>query len=206
MPFASTGLGRLSRLSVWWIKLGIRPELTQPAHPEQNGSHERMHRTLKGATTRPSAGNLVRQQKRFDVFRQEFNNLRPHEAIGMKRPAELYRPSTQPFPSDLPKIEYPGHFEVRRVSRNGGIRWKRGWLNVSHPLIDENVGLEEVDDGAWDLYFGTLLLGRFDERDQKLYAAFYAHRPWHGGGPAGQADRDSENPDFRNFLSATTTR
>ena len=206
VPFASTGLGRLSRLSVWWIKLGIRPELTQPAHPEQNGSHERMHRTLKQATTRPPKGDLARQQKRFDAFRLEFNTERPHESIGMKRPCELYRPSARPFPSVLPRIEYPGHFEVRRVSRNGGIRWKSGWLNVSHPLIDEHVGLEEVDDGIWDLYFGSLLLGRFDERHEKLYAAFYAHRPWHRGGPAGRAASDSDPKHFRNFHSATTTR
>jgi hypothetical protein len=104
----------------------------------------------------------------------------------------------------LPAVEYPGHFEVRRVSRNGGIRWRRGWLNVSHPLIDEYVGLEEVDDWAWDLYFGSLLLGRFHERDQKLYAASYAHRPWHGGGSAGHGDRDSEHQDFRTFHRATT--
>jgi putative transposase len=181
VPFASTGLGRLSRLSVWWIKLGIRAEMTPPARPDQNGSHERMHRTLKKATTRPPAGDLVRQQKRFDTFRLEFNTERPHEAIGMKKPAELYRPSPRPFPSVLPTIEYPGHFEVSRVSRNGGIRWRRGWLNASHPLIDENVGLEEVDDGARDLYFGSLLLGRFGDRDQRLYAAFYQHRPWHRG-------------------------
>jgi transposase InsO family protein len=206
VPFASTGLGRLSRLSVWSIKLGIRPELTQPARPDQNGSHERMHRTLKRATTRPPARDLARQQKRFDRFRLEFNTERPHEAIGMKRPAELYRPSARPFPSRLPTIEYPGHFEIRRVSRNGGIRWKRGWLNVSHPLIDEYVGLEEVDDGIWDLYFGSMLLGRFDEREGKLYAAFYAHRPWHRGGPAGRAAPESEQPVFRDFHRATTTR
>jgi putative transposase len=206
VPFASTGLGRLSRLSVWWIKLGIRPELTQPAHPEQNGSHERMHRTLKQATTRPPAGDLVRQQKRFDAFRLEFNTERPHEAIGMKRPAELYRPSPRLFPSVLPRIEYPGHFEVRRVSRNGGIRWRRGWLNVSHPLIDEYVGLEEVDDEIWDLYFGSMLLGRFDEREGKLYAAFYAHRPWHHAGRAGRAVEGPTPDDFLDLHSATTTR
>jgi transposase InsO family protein len=206
VPFASTGLGRLSRLSVWWIKLGIRPELTQPAHPEQNGSHERMHRTLKQATTRPPAGDLVRQQKRFDEFRLEFNTERPHEAIGMKRPAELYSPSARPFPSVLPRIEYPGHFEVRRVSRNGGIRWRHGWLNVSHPLIDEYVGLEEVDDKIWDLYFGSMLLGRFDEREKKLYAAFYTHRPWHRAGRAGRADEAPTPEDFLDLHSATTTR
>jgi hypothetical protein len=124
----------------------------------------------------------------------------------MKRPAELYGPSPRLFPSVLPKIEYPGHFEVRRVSRNGGIRWKRGWLNASHPLIDEDVGLEEVDDETWDLYFGSLLLGRLDERNQKPYAAFHADRPWHRGGCAGHGAEGSEQEDFRDSHSATTTR
>jgi putative transposase len=124
----------------------------------------------------------------------------------MKQPADLYHPSPRAFPSVLPRIEYPGHFEVRRVSRNGGIRWKKGWLNVSHPLIDEYVGLEEVDDRIWNLYFGSLLLGRFDEREEKLYAAFYAHRPWHRGGRAGRAVQTSEQSDLLNFHSATTTR
>jgi len=206
VPFASTGLGRLSRLSVWWIKLGIRPELTQPAHPEQNGSHERMHRTLKRATTHPVGRDLKSQQKRFDAFREEFNTERPHESIGMKRPADIYRASPRPYPSVPPRIEYPGHFEVRRVSRNGGIRWKTGWLSVSHPLIDEHVGLDEVDDGIWNLYFGSLLLGRFDERDKKLYAAFYEHRPWHRGGRTGRAAAGSTQEDFLDFHRATTTR
>ena len=124
----------------------------------------------------------------------------------MKRPADLYRPSPRAFPSVVPSIEYPGHFEVRRVSRNGGIRRKNGWLNVSHPLIDEYVGLDEVDDGIWNLYFGSLLLGRFDERDEKLYAAFYAHRPWHRGGRAGRAAEASTQTDLRDFHSASTTR
>ena len=206
VPFASTGLGRLSRLSVWWIKLGIRPELTQPAHPEQNGSHERMHRTLKRATTHPVGRDLKSQQKRFDAFQREFNNERPHESIGMKRPADLYRASPRPYPTVPPRIEYPGHFEVRRVSRNGGIRWKTGWLSVSHPLIDEHVGLDEVDDGIWNLYFGSLLLGRFDEREKKLYAAFYEHRPWHRGGRAGRSAEGSTHEDFLDFHRATTTR
>jgi len=206
VPFASTGLGRLSRLSVWWIKLGIRPELTQPAHPEQNGSHERMHRTLKRATTHPVGRDLKSQQKRFDAFQREFNNERPHESIGMKRPADLYRASPRPYPTVPPRIEYPGHFEVRRVSRNGGIRWKTGWLSVSHPLIDEHVGLDEVDDGIWNLYFGSLLLGRFDERDKKLYAAFYEHRPWHRCGRTGRAAAGSTQEDFLDFHRATTTR
>ena len=172
-PFATTAMGRLSRLSVWWLKLGIRPELIEPAHPEQNGSHERMHRELKAETTRPPAATRRGQQRRFEAFRQEFNEERPHESLGGIPPARIYRPSPRPLPHRTPKIEYPGHFEVRRVSRNGGIRWKSAWVNVSHVLLEEDVGLEEVADGIWNLYFGPLLLGRFDERERWLYGARY---------------------------------
>jgi transposase InsO family protein len=171
-PFAAaTAIGRLSRLSVWWIRLGIRPELTKPSHPEQNGAHERMHRTLKADTTRPPAGNRGAQQRKFDSFRQEYNHERPHEALDQKTPASLYVPSHRPFPNRLPQPEYPGHFEVRRVSRNGGIRWKTSWVNISHSLLEEYVGLEEVDDGVWSLYFGPVLLGRFHEDDLTLHGA-----------------------------------
>lgn len=171
-PFAAaTAIGRLSRLSVWWIRLGIRPELTKPSHPEQNGAHERMHRTLKADTTRPPGGNRSAQQKKFDAFRREYNFERPHEALDRKTPADVYVPSPRPFPRRLPLPEYPGHFEVRRVSRNGGIRWKRGWVNISHSLLEEYVGLEEIDDGVWSLYFGPVLLGRFHEDDLTLHGA-----------------------------------
>jgi hypothetical protein len=171
VPFASEALGRLSRLSVWWIKLGIRPELIEPASPQQNGAHERMHRTLKASTARPAAATPAAQQRRFGAFRREYNELRPHEALGQKPPASLYQPSARPYPPEEPSIQYPGHFEVRRVSRNGGIRWHKGWLNVSSVLAEEQVGLEEVDDGIWSLFFGGLFLARFDERKFKLYAA-----------------------------------
>lgn len=171
VPFASEALGRLSRLAVWWIKLGIRPELNEPASPQQNGAHERMHRTLKASTARPAAATGAAQQRRFGFFRREYNELRPHEALGQKPPASLYQPSPRPYPAREPLIEYPGHFEVRRVSRNGGIRWSKSWLNVSSVLAEEQVGLEEVEDGIWSLFFGTVLLGRFDERRFKLYAA-----------------------------------
>lgn len=171
-PFAaSTAIGRLSRLSVWWIRLGIRPELTQPSHPEQNGSHERMHRTLKAETTRPPSANRSQQQKKFESFRHEYNDERPHEHLGQRSPSELYRPSPRPYPGTLPEPQYPGHFEVRKVSRNGGIRWKKGWVNISHSLLEQNVGLEEVRDGVWSLYFGPLLLGRFHEDKLQLHAA-----------------------------------
>ncbi len=164
VPFATTALGRLSLLSVWWIRLGIYPELIEPAHPEQNGRHERMHRTLKAETTRPPSGNLNAQQKRFNRFLAEYNEERPHEALGQETPASVYTPSSRELPRKLPPLEYPGHFEVRLVSRNSGIRWKCHWVCVTHTLAEEYVGLEEVDDGIWDVYFGPVKLGRMDER------------------------------------------
>lgn len=171
-PFdAPTAISRLSRLSVWWIRLGIKPELTKPSNPQQNGSHERMHKTLKAETTRPPAANAAAQQRLFDSFRAEYNNERPHQSLQDRTPAELYRPSPRPFPKRLPKPEYPGHFEVRRVSRNGGIRWKKGWVNISTSLLEEYVALEEIDDGIWSLHFGPVLLGRFHEDDLSLHGA-----------------------------------
>lgn len=163
VPFATQALGRLSQLSVWWIRLGIYPELIEPSHPEQNGRHERMHRTLKRATARPPAPTPRSQQQRFDLFRDEYNHVRPHEALGDATPASCYTRSPRPYPSSLPPLAYPPHFEVRLVSVNGGIRWLGDWVNVSHVLGGEYVGLEEVDEGEWGLYFGRLRLGRFHE-------------------------------------------
>lgn len=164
VPFATTALGRLSSLSVWWIRLGIFPELIEPAHPEQNGSHERMHRTLKRETAHPPKGSLAAQQVCFNRFRTEYNEQRPHEALGLETPNSRYRPSSRVLPKTLPAIEYPAHYEVRYVSANGGIRWKCAWVGVTHTLAGEFVGLEEVGDGLWDVYFGPVLLGRMDER------------------------------------------
>lgn len=163
-PFASGALGRLSTLAVWWVRLGIRPELIEPAHPEQNGRHERMHKTLKAETARPPERTLAAQQRRFDAFRHRYNQVRPHEALGDDTPASHYHPSPRPYPSTLPALEYPGHFEVRRVSKNGGIRWQSQWVNVSHLLAEEYVGFEEIDDGLWEVYFGPVWLGRFHEQ------------------------------------------
>jgi transposase InsO family protein len=164
VPFATTALGRLSTLSVWWIRLGILPELIEPSSPQQNGRHERMHRTLKAEATRPPSANLQAQQVRFNRFRREYNHERPHEALDQETPASCYRPSGRALPPHLPLLEYPGHFEVRLVSRNSGIRWKKQWVCVTHTLAGEHVGLEEVGDGLWDVYFGPLKLGRMDER------------------------------------------
>lgn len=164
VPFATCALGRLSQLSVWWIRLGIVPELIQPARPYQNGRHERMHLTLKRDTTRPPAATCTGQQRRFRTFVHEFNHERPHQALADATPASYYAPSPRPFPDRLAPLEYPAHFERRLVSRNGGIRWQFQWVNVSHVLGGEYVGLEEITDGEWDLYFGPLKLGRFHER------------------------------------------
>lgn len=140
VPFATQALGRLSQLSVWWIRLGIYPELIEPGHPEQNGRHERMHRTLKRATARPPAASRRSQQQRFEVFRTEYNTVRPHEALGDDSPAAHYTRSPRTLPSQLPSMVYPGHFEQRLVSANGGIRWFHDWVNVSHVLAARQLG------------------------------------------------------------------
>ena len=168
VPFATYSLGRLSRLAVWWIRLGIRRELIDPGKPQQNGAHERMHKTLKAETTRPPESNLRAQQRRFDEFRETFNHERPHEALKQKLPGTLYKPSGRTLPDHLPPLEYPGHFEVRKVSGNGGIRWRNRYLGITTVLINEYVGFEEVDDGLWTVYYSTTELGRFDERNFKL--------------------------------------
>jgi hypothetical protein len=168
VPFATTALGRLSTLSVWWVRLGIYPELIEPAHLQQNGSHERMHRTLKRDTIHPPKGNLAAQQTCFNRFRMEFNDERPHEALGQDTPSSRYRPSSRVLPKTLPPVEYPAHYEVRYVSANGGIRWKCAWVCVTHTLAGEFVGLNEIGDGLWDVYFGPVQLGRMDERKLRI--------------------------------------
>lgn len=164
VPFASAGLCRLTRLSVWWIRLGIYPELIQPGHPEQNGRHERMHRTLRRHTARPAARSARAQQRRFDAFRTEYNEVRPHEGLEMATPASVYSPSPRPYPEEIPEVTYPPHFELRYVSRNGCIRFNKIAVSVTHAMIGEHVGLEEVGDGIWDVYYGPMRLGQLDER------------------------------------------
>jgi transposase InsO family protein len=168
VPFATTTLARLSSLSAWWVRLGVMPELIEPGKPQQNGRHERMHRTLKDETTRPAAGNLSAQQRRFNHFREEFNNERPHEALDQQTPASQYRSSLREMPNKIPPLEYPDRFEVRYVSANGGIRWNKDWVNVSSVCTGEYVGFEEIDNGIWNVYFGPLKLGRFDERHMRI--------------------------------------
>ena len=170
-PFAAPSLGRLSRLSVWWIRLGIRPDLIAPASPYQNGAHERMHRTLKAETTRPPGANLASQQRRFARFRRIYNHERPHEGLDQRQPDRLYTTSARVFPTQLAPVQYPGHYEIRRVSAEGGISWHSRGLSVSTVLIGEDVGLEPIDDGIWDMHFGPVRLGRFDERRHRVQPA-----------------------------------
>lgn len=168
VPFATPTLARLSALSAWWVRLGILPELIEPGKPQQNGRHERMHKTLKAEATKPSAGNLAAQQRKFNRFREEFNHERPHEALDQQTPGSLYVSSSREMPNKLPPLEYPDRFEVRYVSANGGIRWNNGWLNVSIVCAGEYVGLEEIDDGVWNVYFGPLKPGRLLERHMRI--------------------------------------
>jgi putative transposase len=171
-PFGARTLGRLTKLSAWWIRLGVMPEFIEPGKPQQNGKHERMHKTLKAEATKPPAGSMAAQQRKFNAFMQEFNYERPHEALDMKTPSQLYKPSARAMPDKLAELEYPDRFEVRYVSANGGIRWGGRWLNISQALVDQYVGLEEIDDGQWDVYFGPLRLGRLHENLMTIEPTF----------------------------------
>ena len=168
VPFASNALARLSQLSVWFIKLGIYPELIEPGEPQQNGVHERMHRTLKQEATIPPAASLrgAAAQVR-SAFGEEFNEVRPHEALGMKRPAEVYLPSGRSMPRRIEAYDYPAHYLVRRVSRGGTIRVLSKQIFVSNTLHEDYVGLEEVDDGVYDLYFCFYQIGRYELRGEQ---------------------------------------
>jgi putative transposase len=167
-PFCSVGICGLSRLSVWWMKLGIIHQRIAPGKPQQNGRHERMHRTLKAETTRPPAQNMQRQQERFVAFCQEYNQARPHEALGMQTPSSIWTPSKRAMPERLSPPEYPGHMEVRSVRNKGEIKFLGHSVFVSEVLAGEYVALEEIEDGIWSLNFCNSLLGRIDQRDIKL--------------------------------------
>ncbi len=170
-PFAAPGgFTRLSRLAVWWIRLGIQPERIAVGHPEQNGAHEQFHRVLKAETTRPPAANRRAQQQRFRRFCAEYNQVRPHEALQDRPPASCYTPSPRPFPARLPPVEYPGHLEVRRVSSSGQVSWRDRPLFLTDALAGEDVAFDEIDDGVWLLYFASVRLARFDERTRTLTA------------------------------------
>ena len=167
-PFASTAAGGLSALSLWWIKLGIRPERIEPAQPQQNGRHERMHRTLKHDTAKPPAASLAEQQARFDSFRQIYNSERPHEALDFQYPAALYRPSPRPYPCALREPEYGQDCAVRRVRSNGEIKWGGELIFVSQVLVGEPVGIEQTTSGDWRVRYADVELGFIDTKQGRL--------------------------------------
>lgn len=165
-PFAGHGAAGLSQLAVWWIKLGIRPERIR--RPQQNGRHERMHRTLKAYVARPPRHSRAAQQRALDAFQTHFNTERPHEALDQQTPAALYHPSVRAYPRVVAPPEYPGHFERRQVRTRGDIKWRTHQIFVSHPLAGEVVGLEEIDEGVWRMLFGPVLLGYVLDAEPQL--------------------------------------
>ena len=168
LPFASpNGLYNLSRLSVFWLRLGIAIERIKPGHPQQNGRHERMHLTLKKETIRPPCMNALQQQVRFDNFVAEFNEERPHEALDMKTPAELYAPSPRAY-EGLPEVEYPFHDRDILVTACGRICMMRKKINVSTVLAGQRLGIKEVDDGIWLVSFMHYDLGYIDLEQRTL--------------------------------------
>ncbi len=161
-PFASRAVAGLSRLAVWWMKLGIVPERIAAGHPEQNGRHERMHRTLKQETAVPPAANRRAQQRAFDRFRREYNQERPHEALGMQTPSVVYTRSARAYPARVPEPEYGSALQVRRVRDRGDFSWKHQHVFVSETLIGERIGLLPIDEGFHTVYFAAFPIARFD--------------------------------------------
>ena len=169
VPFATNTLARLSSLSAWWVRLGILPELIEPGKPQQNGRHERMHRTLKAETTRPAAGSLAAQQRKFNAFREEFNNERPHEALDMHTPASLLPAlNARDARASSRRLNTPTASRCATSAPTAAFAGSSDWVNVSTVCIGEYVGLEEIDDGIWNVYFGPLKLGRLNERHMRI--------------------------------------
>jgi transposase InsO family protein len=167
-PFASTGLHGLSPLNVWWMQLGIVHQRITPASPQENGQHERMHRELKRETARPAAMNRRAQQRRFEAFRRRYNDERPHEGIGDRTPTSLWIPSERAYPERIVPPEYPAHMDVRRVSTAGTFRLHAQQPFLAKTLSGEEIGLEEVGDGIWNIVYYRTLLGKIDERSLRM--------------------------------------
>jgi len=174
-PFGSRGAGGLTRLSAWWVKLGVEPHFIRPASPQENGRHERMHRTLKEQTSRPAAPNAAEQQARFDAFRRHYNEERPHEALGQGLPLEAYTPSSRRFPDRLEDPWYDADHQVRRVRSSGEIMWKGELVFISEALVGELVGLAELETGDYVVRFCDLDVGLIDRHGR--FGRFAPPRP-----------------------------
>jgi len=164
-PFGSVrAVQRFTQLSYWFIELGIMPVFSDPAHPEQNGRHERMHRDLKAACAKPSAYDLKAQQRRLNHFVKEYNHVRPHESLNMETPASVHEFSTRPFPERIKEFEYDSKFKIMKVTQNGAIRWKSyHWIYLTSALKGKYIGVEELGNGIWRIYYYGVFLGYFDE-------------------------------------------
>lgn len=167
-PFGSTAVAGLSRLAVWWLKLGIRVERIDPGCPEQNGQHERMHRTLKAEATKPARANATAQQRCFTAFRRDYNEERPHEALSQDIPAQHYQKSTRPYSKETPGLEYPLFYERRQVRPSGEIKWRGEAIFISELLAGEPVGLEETAERVWKVYFGPVHIGVIHPGERRL--------------------------------------
>lgn len=169
MPFCQpNALGRLGRLGFWWVRLGIRPEHTKPATPSENGAHERFHRTLKDATTCPSSHSLEAQQRRFEGFKREYNEQRPHRSLpGHRPPSQFYTSSPRPYPRKLPIVAYPEDWDVRLVTK-GFIKWRNHDFFLSSNLAGEYVGLSEVPGDLYSISYGLLQLGHIDPNTNRF--------------------------------------
>ena len=170
-PFGSSGVGGISRLAVWLIKLGIRPDFITPGKPQQNGRHERMHRTLKAEACRPARKDQATQQKTFDTFVEEYNSIRPHESLANETPASVHRLSSRQMPSTVTSPKYPSDFAIRMVKGDGDIKWRNGRLYLSEVLAHEPVGLSEVGDDVWLIHFGMMPVVVLDGFTRKLFPA-----------------------------------
>ena len=166
-PFGSvTAIQRFTRLSYWFIELGIMPVFSDPAHPEQNGRHERMHRDLKAACAKPSAYDLKAQQRRLNRFVKEYNNVRPHEALDMETPASVHNFSARPFPEKIPNFDYDSEMKVLKVTQNGAMRWGAyNWVYLSASIQGKYVGALEMGNGIWRVFYRNIFLGYFDENE-----------------------------------------
>ena len=167
IPFGSvSAIQRFTTLSYWFIDLGILPVFSDPAHPEQNGRHERMHRDLKAACASPSAYDLRSQQRKLNFFVKEYNTIRPHEALDMQTPAYSHKYSNKPFPEKIKPYVYPAHMKTMNVAKNGAMRWKAYyWVYMSRGLIGKQVAAEEIGNSVWKVFYRNVFLGYFNEKD-----------------------------------------
>lgn len=165
VPFATQAIHGLSYLNVWWMRLGILHQRSRPGCPQDNGAHERMHRTMKRQAIKPVRASCTAQQRNFDAFQHEYNEKRPHERLEQQTSASQYQHSRRPYPERLPAVEYPAHFQVKKINTAGTFRFQHRLLYLANALVDQPIGLEETDDGIWAIHLSTILLATFDERD-----------------------------------------